>query len=125
MHRILFPIVALMVLASAAVASPSLQIMNPPVEPGQSWTGPEWDPNSASGQWFERRYGGGYEVRWNEFHDNKYDPDPSKHTGGGTCIRQRKPSEGAYEWGSTCAVYGKVTNIVRDLWTAARTSSDC
>lgn len=93
-------VVAVLILASSvALAAPGLGVTKPPVQPVPSWTGPTWDPHAQEGQWFKSAGQEPYDVRPAEFHDNKID------SGGGTCLKSQQ------EWGSTWAIYGKVTSI--------------
>lgn len=68
--RTLLAAAGLLTLATAAVASPALNIQAPPVANGN---GPPFDPTGTQGQWFSRLTTAGttvYENRTHEFYDN-------------------------------------------------------
>ncbi|AQQ72270.1 hypothetical protein SMSP2_02652 [Limihaloglobus sulfuriphilus] len=68
MRRIM--LVVLAVSAACVIAAPSLQISKPPVVPFESWSGPEGDPHSVQGQWFQDISSGAEEFGTHEFYDN-------------------------------------------------------
>lgn len=112
MRSAILAVMGLMLASSVAYAAPALGVTSPPVQPITNWTGPSGpgnpnDPQATEGQWFKNVEAGCFTVRPGEFHDNKHDElvDPQRHWGGGTMVKNQQ------EWGSTWAIYGKVTAV--------------
>ena len=69
-NRSILFVVPIALVASFALAAPSLDITKGPVTPIPSWTGPAMDPDAVMGQWFLDLETGNEEVRTHEFYDN-------------------------------------------------------